>query len=94
MSGPLHGPVSGRLDRPRGQGNGRAQFRSQGGRPEELHGGNHASGIKNFKKAQIDDPATYFKGKTIQATGLIRMVKKQYQIVIDDPEMIKVVEKK
>lgn len=50
-----------------------------------------ASGIKNFKKAEIDDPATFYKGKTIQATGLIRMVKKQYQIVIDDPEMLKVV---
>lgn len=52
------------------------------------------SGIANFKKAMIDDPSTHFKGKTIQATGLIRVVNKRYEIVIDDPEMIKVLEKK
>jgi hypothetical protein len=54
--------------------------------------------LEKFKKASIDEPATYYKSKTIQVTGLVvRSESKdatgQPQIRVEDPSQIKVIEK-
>jgi DNA/RNA endonuclease YhcR with UshA esterase domain len=46
-----------------------------------------------FKKIEIDDPADYYKGKTIQVTGTVSTFRGQIQIKVDDPEQIKVIDK-
>ena len=50
--------------------------------------------VEKFKKAKIDDPRTHFKGKTIQVTGTVTLHQSKPQIKVDDPEQIKVVDKK
>jgi hypothetical protein len=47
---------------------------------------------ERFKKASIADPAAYFKGKHVQATGTITLYKKKPEIRIDDPSQIKIVD--
>ncbi len=49
---------------------------------------------EKFKKAKIDDPAAHFKGKIIQVTGKVTLYMNRPEIRVDDPEQIKVVEKK
>src|SRR4051794_6647761 len=46
-----------------------------------------------FRKANIDDPAEYYKGKTIQVTGTVSLYRGQVEIKVDDPAQIKVIEK-
>jgi len=46
-----------------------------------------------FRKADIDDPAEYYKGKIIQVTGTVSVYRGQVEIKVDDPAQIKVVEK-
>jgi DNA/RNA endonuclease YhcR with UshA esterase domain len=46
-----------------------------------------------FRKVQIDDPAEYYKGKTIQVTGTVSVYRGQVEIKVDDPAQIKIVEK-
>jgi hypothetical protein len=48
-------------------------------------------GKGRFKAAKIDDPAGYFKGKTIRVTGMVIVKDNQPQIEVDDPRQIEVV---
>jgi len=50
--------------------------------------------LEKFKDAQIEDPAVYYKGKTIRVTGTVILVDEKSQIKIASPDQIKVVEKK
>jgi DNA/RNA endonuclease YhcR with UshA esterase domain len=43
---------------------------------------------------KIDDPAEHFKGKTILVTGTVTLFQKKLQIKVEDPEQIKIDEKK
>jgi DNA/RNA endonuclease YhcR with UshA esterase domain len=50
--------------------------------------------IAGLKKNQIDDPAAYYKGKTIRVTGTVTLYNDRPQIKVEDPQQIRVVEKK
>jgi DNA/RNA endonuclease YhcR with UshA esterase domain len=50
--------------------------------------------LPKFKEAKIDDPADYYKGKTIRVTGTVTVYDGEPRIEIEDPDQIKVVEKK
>jgi glucose/arabinose dehydrogenase len=50
-------------------------------------------GAAKFKEAGIDDPAAYFKGKTIRVTGTVILEEKRPRIVIEDPNSIKILDK-
>jgi DNA/RNA endonuclease YhcR with UshA esterase domain len=52
------------------------------------------SSVEKFKKAKIDDPKDYYKGKTVQVTGTVTLYREKPQIKIDEPDQIKVIEKK
>jgi hypothetical protein len=45
-----------------------------------------------FKAAGIDDPADYYKGKTIRVTGKVIREAEQVRIRVEDPKQIRVVE--
>jgi uncharacterized protein (DUF58 family) len=47
-----------------------------------------------FQEAGIDDPAEYYKGKTIRVTGKVIEEDDQVRIRVDDPKQIKLVEPK
>jgi DNA/RNA endonuclease YhcR with UshA esterase domain len=47
-----------------------------------------------FLEAGIDDPAEYYKGKTIRVTGKVIEEDDQVRIRVDDPKQIKLVEPK
>jgi len=51
------------------------------------------SDLAPFIKAGIDDPAVYYKGKTIRVTGTVSTYRGQVQIKVDDPQQIKVIDK-
>jgi len=51
-------------------------------------------GVEDLKKTKIDDPAAHFKGKTIRATGTVKLYKDRPEIVIDKAEQIKIVDAK
>ena len=48
-------------------------------------------GKAKFKEAKIDDPALYFKGKTIRVSGMVTVKDKQPQIEVSDPRQIEMV---
>lgn len=48
--------------------------------------------LDKFKEVKIEDPATYFKDKTIHVTGRVIRVMEKPRIVIQDPAQIKVLE--
>jgi hypothetical protein len=50
--------------------------------------------IAKFQEAGIDDPAEYYKGKTIRVTGKVIEEDDQVRIRVDDPKQIKLVEPK
>ncbi len=50
-------------------------------------------GAASLKKAGIDDPAGHFKGKTIHASGEVKVVDEVPRIEIDEAKQIKVIEK-
>ena len=50
------------------------------------------AGKGQFREAKIDDPAGYFKGKTVRVTGVVKVRDEQPQIEVDDPRQIEVVE--
>jgi DNA/RNA endonuclease YhcR with UshA esterase domain len=50
--------------------------------------------LANFKKAKIDDPATHFRGKTIEAKGKVVLFKDRPELQLSGPDEIKIVEKK
>jgi len=49
------------------------------------------SNLGKFKKADIEDPAAHYKGKTIQVSGTVSTYRQQPQIKVDDPQQIKIV---
>jgi hypothetical protein len=53
--------------------------------------------LPKFQKAEIEDPAQYYKGKTIEVTGIVSLggsktVSNRPQIRVDDPAQIKVID--
>ncbi len=50
--------------------------------------------LGKFKDAKIDDPAVYYKGKTIRVTGTVTVYDGAPRIEIDRPDQIVVVDKK
>ena len=46
-----------------------------------------------FEKAKIDDPAKYYNGKVVRVTGTVTEYQNRPEIVVTDPEQIKIVEK-
>lgn len=49
--------------------------------------------MEKFQKAKIEDPKTYYKGKTVQVTGTVILYREKPEIKIEEPKQIKVVEK-
>jgi DNA/RNA endonuclease YhcR with UshA esterase domain len=54
---------------------------------------------KNFtiffdKEAKIDDPATHYKGKTIQVKGKVKLYRERPEIAVSGPDQIEIVDKK
>jgi DNA/RNA endonuclease YhcR with UshA esterase domain len=54
--------------------------------------------LAKFHKADIDEPAQYYKGKTIQVTGTVELASSKTtsnrpQIRVEDPAQIKVIDK-
>jgi hypothetical protein len=47
-----------------------------------------------FQEAGIDDPADYYKGKTIRVTGKVIKEDDEVRIRVEDPKQIKLVEPK
>src|SRR5262249_34060074 len=47
-----------------------------------------------FKEVKIEDPASFYKGKTIRVTGTVTTYQERPQIKVETPEQIKVLEKK
>ena len=50
-----------------------------------------AAGAAKFKEAQIDNPADYFKGKTIRVQGVVILKENWPYIEVDDPRQIEIV---
>ncbi len=50
--------------------------------------------MEKLKKAKIDDPTVRYKDKTVRVTGTVKLYKEKPEIIIDDPDDIKIVEKK
>jgi DNA/RNA endonuclease YhcR with UshA esterase domain len=50
------------------------------------------TGAARFKGVGVDDPARYFKGKTIRVTGVVTLQDNRPKIDVDDPWQIEVVE--
>src|SRR5262249_51207828 len=46
-----------------------------------------------FKEAKIDDPKSQFRDKRIRVTGTVSKFQEQVEIIVTDPEQIKIVEK-
>jgi DNA/RNA endonuclease YhcR with UshA esterase domain len=51
------------------------------------------TGKAKFNEAKIDDPASYFQGKSIRVTGTVILRKNRPQIEVDETDQIEVVEK-
>ncbi|OGI05049.1 MAG: hypothetical protein A2104_02655 [Candidatus Melainabacteria bacterium GWF2_32_7] len=49
--------------------------------------------IPSFILAGIDDPAEYFKNKTVLLEGIIRVSNGKPEIIIDSPSQIKIIDK-
>ena len=52
-----------------------------------------ATTVEMFKKSKIEDH-THFKGKTVQVTGTVTLYREKPQIKIEEPDQIKIIEKK
>ena len=50
-------------------------------------------GAAKLKEAGVEDPAAYFKGKTIRVSGMVSLKNGEPRIEVNDPKQIKVVEK-
>jgi DNA/RNA endonuclease YhcR with UshA esterase domain len=50
--------------------------------------------LAKFKEAKIDDPAAYFKGKTVEVKGKVTLYREHPEIKLTGPDAIKIVEKK
>lgn len=54
----------------------------------------NVEGAAKFKTAGIAEPAGYFKGKTIRATGTVVIHQSVPRIVVSDPKQVRVVNRK
>jgi len=45
-------------------------------------------------EAKIDDPASYYKNKTIRVTGTVKLYRDKPEIVVEKAEQIQLMEKK
>jgi DNA/RNA endonuclease YhcR with UshA esterase domain len=52
------------------------------------------AGVEKLKEAKIDDPAAYYKSKTVLATGVVKLYREKPEIVVETAEQIQVVGKK
>jgi DNA/RNA endonuclease YhcR with UshA esterase domain len=50
--------------------------------------------LAKLKKNKIEEPATFYKGKTIQVTGTVKLYREKPEIVVEEPDQLKVLEKK
>jgi DNA/RNA endonuclease YhcR with UshA esterase domain len=50
--------------------------------------------VEKFKKAKIENPKEYYKGKTIRVTGTVTLFREKPQIKVENPDQVAVVEKK
>lgn len=50
--------------------------------------------LEKFKKAKIEDPKMHYNGNLIQVTGTVSLNKEKPRIKVEEPEQIKVIEKK
>ena len=50
--------------------------------------------LEKFAKAKIEDPAAHYKGKTVRASGTVTLYQDKPQIKVEDPERIKIIDKK
>ena len=50
--------------------------------------------LPKFKEAKIDDPADFYKGKTVRVTGTVTTYEDHPRIEVAGPDQITVVEKK
>ena len=50
--------------------------------------------LDKFREAKIDDPAVYYKGKTVRVTGTVARYDDKPQVKVEDPAQITVVDKK
>lgn len=50
--------------------------------------------LDKFKDAKIDDPAEYYKGKTVRVTGTVALHDDKPQVKVEDPAQIEIVDKK
>ncbi len=50
--------------------------------------------LAKFKDTKIDNPADFYKGKTIRVTGTVTMYDGKSRIEVEKPDQIKVVDKK
>jgi DNA/RNA endonuclease YhcR with UshA esterase domain len=50
--------------------------------------------LAKFKEAKIENPAAYFKGKTVQVKGKVTLYRDRPEIKVSSPDAIKVVETK
>jgi hypothetical protein len=51
-------------------------------------------GAEKLKEAKIEDPAAYYKNKTIRVTGVVKLYRDKPEIVMEKADQIQVVEKK
>jgi DNA/RNA endonuclease YhcR with UshA esterase domain len=51
-------------------------------------------GVESLQKAKIDDPVAHFKGKTVRATGMVKLYNDRPEIVVEKAEQLQIVEKK
>ena len=48
--------------------------------------------LAKFKEAKIDDPAAYFKGKTVEVKGKVTLYREHPEIKLGGPNAIKIVD--
>jgi DNA/RNA endonuclease YhcR with UshA esterase domain len=52
------------------------------------------TGVESLKRAKIEDPASHFKDKTLRVRGLVRLFRGRPEIIVEEADQIKLVEKK
>jgi hypothetical protein len=82
------GQVHPRQDGPVPQLGGRLQGR------QELHGVHPQEALEKFAKAKIEDFDAHYKGKTVRVTGTVTLYRDKPQTKVEDPDQIKIINKK
>ncbi|MDB5307345.1 MAG: hypothetical protein JWO38_1547 [Gemmataceae bacterium] len=53
-----------------------------------------AAALEKFKKAKVEDPKMFYKGKRVRVTGTVTLYREKPQTKVEDPDQIEVLEKK